>query len=342
MSAAIGTMAADDVLAEQAAHWIVLLGDDDADERDRAREAFEAWKKADPRHAAAALDMERVVGRMESLRNGNAGGRPARAALDAVFTRQRRNGHLRRAGAALAIAFLVAMPGWLALQLWPPSWLAADMRTVAGEWEAHVLPDGSRITLNSGSAINLRFDDTRRVVELVQGGILVDVASDAGRPFVVKTTHGSIQALGTRFTVDRGDEATLLNMIESRVLVRTADGYKSEEAIVHAGQRMRITAEGLGPMETIDPLAVTDAWEHRQLVVNDYSLAEVLDELGRQRPGGIHYNPEDIRHIRVSAVLPLDDTDRALQLLLANFPELRIRRITRWWVLVDAPEERQH
>jgi transmembrane sensor len=36
-------------------------------------------------------------------------------------------------------------------------------------------------------------------------------------------------------------------------------------------------------------------------------------------------------------VLPLDDTDRALQLLMSSFPELRIRTLTPWLVLVDAP-----
>jgi transmembrane sensor len=40
----------------------------------------------------------------------------------------------------------------------------------------------------------------------------------------------------------------------------------------------------------------------------------------------------------VSAVLPLDDTDRALHLLLTNFPQLRIRTVSRYLVLVDVPK----
>jgi len=35
--------------------------------------------------------------------------------------------------------------------------------------------------------------------------------------------------------------------------------------------------------------------------------------------------------------LPLDDTDKALQLLIDNFPQLRIRMLTRYLVMVDAP-----
>ncbi len=110
-----------------------------------------------------------------------------------------------------------------------------------------------------------------------------------------------------------------------------------EATQVAAGQRVRITADAVGPAEAIDPRGLADAWQRHQLVLNDRPLAEVLDELARHRPGRIHYDAAQIEGIRVSAVLPLDDTDRALQLLLDNFPTLRIRTITPWLVLVDAP-----
>lgn len=75
-------------------------------------------------------------------------------------------------------------------------------------------------------------------------------------------------------------------------------------------------------------------------MVNDRPLSEVLDELARQRPGRIQYDRARIDGIRVSAVLPLDDTDRALQLLVANFPQLRVRTLTPYLVLVDTQSSR--
>ena len=39
--------------------------------------------------------------------------------------------------------------------------------------------------------------------------------------------------------------------------------------------------------------------------------------------------------MNVSAVLPLEDTDRALQLLADSFP-IRINRITPWLIVVEA------
>ncbi|NHZ94760.1 FecR family protein [Massilia sp. CCM 8734] len=330
-----------DPLAARAAAWIVRLTGDDAAERARAHAGFAAWKAADPRHAAAAAGMERLLGQVDALR-GHAGGstRPARAAL-ATVPAGRARAKRARAGAAVALALTaLALPACLTLHAWPPAYLLADVRAGAGQWHSRTLPDGSRITLHGASAVNLHFDERRRTVELVQGDILVEVAKDPGRPFVLETPQGSIRALGTRFTVARREQVTVLSMLESRVAVRSVAGTQAEaEAIVGAGQRVAIDAAGVHAPEPIDPAAIDDAWRLRQLVVSDRPLGEVLEQLNRHRRGQIRYDPARLDGIRVSAVLPLDDTDRALRLLQASFPQLRVRTLTPWLVLVDTKTE---
>ena len=329
----------EDLLLEQAAEWIVALSADDADEREQARADFEMWKRADPRHAAAAASFEDLLGQVRGARDSAAGsGRPARSALDAAHPGERRRQRLKRVGMALALACLAALPALLALHAWPPAYLLADIRTASGEWETRTLADGSRITLRSGSAVNLRYDAARRMVELVQGEILVDVAKDAARPFVVETSDGTMRALGTRFVVDREADATVLDVIESKVLAQTPRKRQAEDregTVVHAGERVRITPEGIGPVEPIDARSVDDAWRHHQLVVNDRPLGDVLDELARHRRGALYFDRSALAGIRVNAVLPLDDTDRALQLLAINYPALRIRTLTPDLVYVD-------
>ncbi|UOD28900.1 FecR domain-containing protein [Massilia violaceinigra] len=326
-----------DAIAAQAAAWIVRLSGDDEAGRARARAGFSAWKLADPRHAQAAAGMEELLAQLEEVR-GQAGGsaRPARAALGSVLATAPPK-RARRAVAALGAALaLLAGPAWLSANTWRPAWLLADLRAGSGQWRSHTLDDGSRITLNGASAVNLRFDSRRRTVELVQGEILVDVASDAARPFVVETPQGSMRALGTRFTVARQGPATVLSMLESRVAVRSASGG---EASVGAGQRVTIDAAGIGAPTPIDPASINDAWRLHQLAVADRPLAEVLAQLQRHRSGRIEFDPATVAGIRVSAVLPLDDSDGALTLLQASFPQLRIRTITPWLVLVEPKKE---
>ncbi|MBI2306275.1 MAG: FecR domain-containing protein [Rhodocyclales bacterium] len=335
-----------DLLAAQAAEWIVRLTADDAAERARARAGFEAWKQADPRHAASAARMEGLIGRVQAVRANAAGNpRPAHAALNAAFAPDRpRNpgARRRRLGAGLAAVCALAVPAWLMLQAYPPAYLAADVRTAAGQWETRTLSDGTRLALNGASAVNLRYDENRRSVELVQGEILVDVARDATRPFLVETAHGSIRALGTRFVVKREDGATVLSMLESRVAVQSAaaPAASREARVVGAGERVRLTPAGIAPSEAIDPRSLADAWQFRQLVVDRHPLPAVLDELDRHRRGRIHHDRAQLEGLVVSAVLPLDDPERALQLLRTSFPQLRMRAVTPYLLLVDAPPAR--
>lgn len=335
-------------LVARAAQWIVGLSGDDSAANARARAGFDAWKRADPRHAEAAARMETLLatlgqphGEPNGKPNGEPNGRrgrPERAALRAALApaAARQAGKGRRLAATLGLALLLSGAGWLALQGYSPAMLTADLHSRTGQWRSAVLADGSRITLNSGSALRLHFDAHRRAVELLQGEILLQVAHDAERPFVVDTAEGSIRALGTRFVVRRVGVGTELRMLESRTLVRAAAGT-GPGIVVHAGERVTLSAGGVGAVDAIDAVSVADGWQRHQLVVQGQPLAAVLDELARHRRGHLHYDAGQIRNMTVSAVLPLDDTDHALRLLLHSFPALRIRTLSPYLVLVDAP-----
>lgn len=319
-----------DSIAEQAAYWIVQLSADDEHARASARAGYAAWKAQDPLHAKAAAGMENLLGQVHAVRGPSAGDtRPARAALAAVAPKRRRHLAAGIAAAMLAVAGLAASER--------PAYLLADLRSPTGQWRTHTLADGSRLTLGSGTAVNLRFSNGERHLELLQGEILVEVAKDARRPFIVDSRHAALRALGTRFTVRQQDEATILSMLESKVAVQLP---QHADTVVVAGQRTRIGSAGAGPLEPFDAASLQDAWRAHQLVVDDRPLPEVLDELARHRPGQLRYDRAQLAHIRVAAVLPLDDTDQALQLLLDNFPQLRVRMLTRYLVMVDAPAKK--
>jgi len=310
---------------EQAADWLIRLNEPDADERLAAE--FDAWKRSDARHAAAAERLQGFIGQMSALRGQKAS---VHAALDAAFTSRKRRYRGKRAATALML--LALLPVWALWRSELPSYLLADLRTQPAQWLAHELPDHSRVTLSGNSALDLQYDSQQRRVRLLRGEVLVDVAHDSTRPFIVATEQGEVRALGTRFVVTRRDGATLVTMLESRVAATASGNPQALE--VNAGEQARITRHDVQMTTTVDTRSVEDAWRHHQLVVRDQPLPAVLDQLARQFPGHMQFDREALADLRVSAVLPLDDSDRALNLLAEALP-LQIREFTPWLKVIS-------
>lgn len=323
-------------LAEEAAVWIVQLDSDDPVERTRAEQGFAAWRAQSPQHAETAERLESFIGSVKQVGAGDArAAHAARAALDAAHQGVRRTRQrlaVGRAAGALVLAALLALPTWLALHQHPPAHLWADVRSSSGQWQRQTLSDGSQITLSGVTAIQWRADEHERVVELLRGSLLVEVAKDATRPFYVQTPLGRIRALGTRFAVTYGDGGMTLEMLESRVAVQGADAARA--VVVAAGQRLHVDARGMGAVEAVDAASVEQGWQSHQLVVDDRPLPEVLDRLAAHHAGPLYFDRAALAGIRVSAVLPLDDTAQALRLLQQSFPQLRLRSVASRWVWV--------
>lgn len=323
-------------IQEQAADWVVQLSYGSELERSKAKERFEAWQALDPRNAAAAERVLGVFDQLAGVRSVSGGqARPVRAALEIEKKSLRKHGKQMAITLALLVAF--ALPTWTILQNYPVSYMTADMRSTTGEWREHTLEDGSRIVLRNASAVNLRFDASKRILEVVQGEVLVDIAKDTTRPFLIETKDGEVRALGTRVIVDKNDDETVVTMLESAVSVRTWSQreHNGEGKILHAGQRIRIKPESLSSIEQVDADSINNAWKYHQLVAHNRPLADVLDEIDRQRPGRIFYNKQELSGINVAVVTPLENTDHALQLLANSLPALRVRTFSPYLVQVD-------
>lgn len=175
-----------DVL-EQAAAWFVQLNSAVATKQDR--EHWRAWR-------AASAENERAWQRAEALGRKFADIPPK---IGMATLRKPKAASRRHAIRHLALLFVVGALSWTGYELIDGR---ADYRTAVGEVRTVILADGSRLTLNTASAVDIEFDDQERIVELQSSEILIETATDpAQRPFHVTTAQGKVMALGTRFTV---------------------------------------------------------------------------------------------------------------------------------------------
>src|SRR3954470_6159342 len=102
----------------------------------------------------------------------------------------------------------------------PPAWRALTIRnyeTRIGETRIVPLDDGSVVTLNTDSKIEVEYTEERRGITLVKGEALFDVAKNKARPFIVDAGGATVRAVGTSFSV------TFLPNRPIQVLVREGE-----------------------------------------------------------------------------------------------------------------------
>lgn len=308
------------ILLKEAADWAVTFHYDTP--TDAERTAFDRWRRQSPAHEAAWDRAQAVFRTFNQV--------PANIGKDALRSLER--GHDRRQALRLLGVLLLAAPtGWLTWHHTPWREWTADLRTASGEQQTITLADGTRLVLNTATAVDVTFTAAERRLALVAGEILIATATDPSptpRPFIVDTAHGSLQPLGTRFTVRRLDDATRVAVFEGAVEVRPAASIRT--AVVRAGEQIAFTA---GTLQAVQPVGDNAAlWERGMLLAKDMRLGDVIAELARYRSGMLRCDPA-VADMRTSGALSLTDTDAALTLLSTTLP-LRIERRTRYWVTV--------
>ena len=96
-------------------------------------------------------------------------------------------------------------------------------QTAVGEQRSVQLEDGSLLTLNTDSRVEVRLAANQRQVRLLSGEALFKVAHNKERPFRVSSGDSVIQAVGTQFNVYRRGNQTTVAVLEGRVAVVSAD-----------------------------------------------------------------------------------------------------------------------
>jgi transmembrane sensor len=296
--------------------------------------ALARWCAEHPDHECAWQHICSVSSRFRGLAEAGTGSADAggAAAARAALTRA---GSARRRASVKVLATLLFAGGatWIAGEHVPWRAWSADARTAPGERRTLTLADGTRVTLNTDSAIDIGFNGTERRVRLIKGEIMIVTGHHAGeqRPFIVETAQGSLQALGTRFAVRQQSALSRLDVFEGAVRISPRD-KPGLTPVIRAGQRVRFTREDVG---AIEPVVENDAaWTDGLLVASGMRLDDFVAELDRYRAGHLSCDPS-VAGLRISGTFPLADTDRVLDTVARTLP-VEVVFVTRYWGTVRA------
>jgi len=318
--AATPKLPVDDPIVAAAIEWVVRLRSGEAG--DEEHEAFARWRRSDARHEAAAAHLEQALGTIRNLPVSALGPGSARRVLLASPSRRKlvRN----------TLALLIAGGGaaLLTQRLTPLQDIMADLHTATGERKHVRLADGSEIWLNARTAVDVDFGADARHIRLRDGEIVVEVAHDAQRPFIVQTRQGSMRALGTRFLVRQEDGDTVLAVLHSSVRIDTLGGSND---VLQAGQSVRFDADRIVPIKP--SASAVAAWTAGLIEVHDRPLGEVIAALRPYRSGFLRITPQAAA-LCVTGIFSLDDSERTLAALAETLP-IAIRRRTDYWISIE-------
>lgn len=306
------------IIAE-AADWLVKMQEKALTESEQHQ--LQIWCARSANHQRAWQAAQRLNQSFEQV--------PEKLGLSILSRKQTQRRNIIKAISALLI---IPTGGWLAVDYSPLSSLTADYQTATGEWREVLLADGTKLLLNTRSAVNVIFDDTQRLVELVEGEIQITTAKDPmARPFIVSTVHGRIRALGTIFNVRLEQIHTKVSVQQHAVEIYTADTGNTQQ--INTGQKTQFTTVEINPSTSSHPTSAT-AWTRQQLIADNQPLAEVITEISRYRSGWLRCDPA-VAALKLSGVFQLKDTDAVLNNIAHTLP-IKVVYRSDYWVTISA------
>jgi transmembrane sensor len=253
------------------------------------------------------------------------------------LARRRRYTRWLAASLALAAAWLFAVILVIPQQSHLLNDYLSDYHTETGKLREIQLADGSRLLLNTNSAVSVDFKDSLRQITLHHGQASFTVAKDMQRPFEVISGGLIVRALGTVFEVYNPDDSEIsVTVQEQAVAARVQKGAQAstDSSInIQQGQQLRYRPGGtLQQAESVE-LNQTAAWQQHRLFINDRPLSELIAELDRYRVGRIFLSDEKLKNLRVTGVFSLDNPDDILN-SVRKVLALEETRLGPWWVLL--------
>jgi transmembrane sensor len=301
-------------LTNKALEWLHVLRSPNATPKDFA--AFRSWRDADQAHLIAWQQLVNNIDD-EFLKRFSTSALPA--PKDRLASKGRRRlltalGGTLVGGTALALATDT---------VYPLSHLTADAATGTSERRRYTLSDGSQLTLDARSSVNLNYTPYLRQLNLRTGAVVIQASADEQRPFLTLTSEGIIRANHARYMVRQDPHRTLVVAHDKPVYIQTRSG---SHFVLEPHYGLRFDEARIG--EPSRQMARRAAWEDGHIEASGTTLNEIITAL---RP----YYSGTLRITVAAGGLPvhgkysLDDVDGTLRKLENDLP-ITVQRFTPW------------
>lgn len=309
----------EEILRVEAADWFARMRGPGASQ---SQLEFERWRASDPSRRAAYARFERNWERAAALRGGAFD--QARRAPRAFLPMSSRTSFLAVGAVALA---LLLTTGLLLLSANNPlagrAEAAMAIETRVGQIRHTALPDGSAVTLDTDSKVEIDFSSTARIVRLVRGRVRVEIAPDTARPFRVEA--GGRRLVGSAFDVSVYGGVLRVASVHGGVKVGSGRTHASSplDTKLADGEALRTQPGHVAPI--IEPVEKGQLqWIGGMLSFAGTPLGDVLDQTNRYSTIRIRVQDPALARLKVTgAFRPIPATQLARALAAAFTLQVR-------------------
>lgn len=314
--------------------WAIRLDQGDLDRREQT--AFENWQAENSGNVRLLMrarqtwrSMEMAVTDFHQPTQTNTERQPVdlegiRADLERLGALEGGQGRLpgMRSGKRRFRPKLAAAIGLVLIGLFVLGGLRPDPDLIAANdasaiREIHELRDGSRVWMEPGTRLAIKYDDTGRDITVLEGGIYIEVAPDASRPLRVRLNDVTAQAVGTAFVASKWGGFARVEVSEGIVDLRQSDGNirLAQLSAGHAAWQGPNGDMRYGPRD-VDRIA---GWRNGRWTVKDMSLEELIARISPLLPGKNFILDPRMGDIFVTGNFDLAKPDSAINALMAAY-----------------------
>ncbi|MCD4773396.1 MAG: FecR domain-containing protein [Bacteroidales bacterium] len=182
------------------------------------------------------------------------------------------------------------------------------------------LPDGTLVTLNSGSSIEFpkKFKGNTREIKL-KGEAYFDVSHDKTKAFIISANDIRIEVLGTSFYVNTksGEDKMKVILNTGKVAVYYADNPDSR-IIMLPDEKAEIAVANHKIIKSVNADENYMAWKTKEFIFRDHSLKEVVELLNKVYSSNIRLANENLENCRINTSFKGQSLESVLKVLEAT------------------------
>ncbi len=199
--------------------------------------------------------------------------------------------------AAVLVAAFVLYAQWPAVLSYRNRQQQVHVYTQAGK-KLVLLPDGSRVWLNSGSELTYPKDFNGRIREVyLSGEAYFDVRHEAKRTFLIHNRSFTTTVLGTAFNIKEDQDQKTVEVTVTRGKVSVANEGKTL-ALLTPNQQVRFSfSKGTVNRQGVDAESVI-AWQQADLHFDDVSFGDAVAQLSAHFGVKISFKNEQLKNCR--------------------------------------------